>query len=381
VPPVDLNFSSTFTLYSVELQHVWKTPRYSLIVGGRWQTGDVDSHATQTRILPATDQNVSSDLQRQNAYAYGSWQIFDPLRLIAGVSYDHVTFPNNVDLPPLTTGDSSRDLVAPKAGLVFEPWKGGLLRASYTKSLGGLYFDNSVRIEPTQVAGFNQAFRSLIPESVAGLVPGTEFETIGVGFDQSLPSGTWFGVEAEQLKSNGNRDVGAFSSFAVLLAPQTATTTSEKLDFRERSLSAYAGQLIGNNLSIGARYRVSEAKLQELFPNIPDSAIGLDQLESNDRATLQQLSLTANFHHRCGAFAQWETAWYHQSNSGFNPATPGDDFWQQNLTAGYRFPRRTAELRVGVLNLFDTDYRLNPLNLHAELPRGRTFIASLRLNF
>jgi Tfp pilus assembly protein PilF len=380
-PPVDLNFTSTFTLYSAELQHIWETPRYSLVVGGRWQSGNVDSHATQTRILPATDQNVSSDLQRQNAYAYGSWQVFDPLRLIAGVSYDHVTFPNNVDLPPLSTGDSSRDLVSPKAGLVFEPWKGGLLRASYTKSLGGLYFDNSVRIEPTQVAGFNQAFRSLIPESVAGLVPGTEFETIGLGFDQSLPGGTWFGVEAEQLKSNGDRDVGAFSSFAVLLAPQTATTTREKLDFRERSLSAYAGQLIGDNFSIGARYHVSEAKLQELFPGIPDSAIGLDQLESNERATLEQLSLTANFHHRCGAFAQWETAWYRQSNSGFNPATPGDDFWQQNLTAGYRFPRRSAELRVGVLNLFDSDYRLNPLNLHAELPRSRTFIASLRLNF
>jgi Flp pilus assembly protein TadD len=386
VPPVDLNFTSDFTLYSAELQHIWETPRYSLVVGGRWQSGNVDSHATMTRSFPATDfpvtdQNVSSDLQRRNAYAYGSWQVFDPLRLIAGVSYDHVTFPNNVDLPPLSTGDSSRDLVSPKAGLIFEPWKGGLLRASYTKSLGGLYFDNSVRIEPTQVAGFNQAFRSLIPESVAGLVPGTEFETIGVGFDQSLPRGTWFGVEAEQLKSNGERDVGAFSSFAVLPVPQTATTTREKLDFRERSLSAYVGQLIGDNLTIGARYRVSEAKLRELFPDIPDSAIGLDQLESNEHATLQQLSLTANFHHRCGAFAQWETAWYRQSNSGFNPATPGDDFWQQNLTAGYRFPRRSAELRVGVLNLFDTDYRLNPLNLHAELPRSRTFIASLRLNF
>jgi len=33
------------------------------------------------------------------------------------------------------------------------------------------------------------------------------------------------------------------------------------------------------------------------------------------------------------------------------------------------------------LNLFDGDYRLNPLNLHAELPRARTFVASLRLSF
>jgi len=36
---------------------------------------------------------------------------------------------------------------------------------------------------------------------------------------------------------------------------------------------------------------------------------------------------------------------------------------------------------VGVLNLSDRDYHLNPLNLTAELPRQRTFYASLRLSF
>jgi hypothetical protein len=51
------------------------------------------------------------------------------------------------------------------------------VRGAYTRSLGGIYHDNSVRLEPTGVAGFNQAFRSLIPESVAGPVPATEFET------------------------------------------------------------------------------------------------------------------------------------------------------------------------------------------------------------
>ena len=48
---------------------------------------------------------------------------------------------------------------------------------------------------------------------------------------------------------------------------------------------------------------------------------------------------------------------------------------------GGRFAHRHAEIRAGILNLADTDCRLNPLNLAAELPRGRTFITSLRLNF
>jgi hypothetical protein len=251
------------------------------------------------------------------------------------------------------------------------------LRASYAKSLGGLYFDNSVRLEPTQIGGFNQAFRSLIPESVAGLVPGTEFETAGVGFDQSLPRGTWFGVEGEWLTSAGSRTVGVVTNSTFLPFADSPGSTRETLDFRERGLSAYAGQLLGEDFSVGARYRVSQAKLGQRFPDIPDTATGLNLLEADQRATLHQLSLTANFHHRSGVFAQWESAWYRQSNA----ALPGDDFWQHNLAAGYRFPRRHAEIRLGLLNLFDTDYRLNPLNLHADLPRGRTFVASLRLNF
>jgi hypothetical protein len=33
------------------------------------------------------------------------------------------------------------------------------------------------------------------------------------------------------------------------------------------------------------------------------------------------------------------------------------------------------------LNITDQDYRLNPLNLTAELPRDRAFTASLKLSF
>ena len=63
------------------------------------------------------------------------------------------------------------------------------------------------------------------------------------------------------------------------------------------------------------------------------------------------------------------------------PARPGDNFWQLNVFAGYRFPHRRAEVRLGVLNLTDRDYRLNPLNLVSEPPRERTFYASFRFAF
>ncbi len=384
--PMQLDFARDFKLYSAELQHIWETPRCTLVVGGRVQSGDVTVQANMTNSFlglpnPVFSQSSKGTLDRENAYAYTTWKILDSLQLIVGGAYDRVRFPDNQDLPPLSSGTTTHDLFSPKLGLLYQPWNRGQLRASYTKSLGGLYFDNSVRLEPTQVGGFNQAFRSLIPESVAGLVAGSKFETIGAGFDQSLACGSFFGVELEQLSSSGDREVGTFQSFAELYAPETANHTRETLDFREQNLSAYFGQLLGENFSIGARYRVSNAKLQERFPQIPTTAAGLDQLSRNESALLHQVSLTGNMHLPCGFFAQWESAWYRQDTGGAIPSLATADFWQHNVMAGYRFPRRQAELQIGVLNLLDTDYRLNPLNLHADLARRRTFVASLRLNF
>ena len=382
-PPVQANFESGIALYSAELQQVWESPRHSLIVGGRWQHGEINTRDHLTFGFPLTSDNINTSVERGNTYAYYSLKVCEPLRLIGGVSYDHLEYPLNADLPPLSTRETSRDLLSPKAGLLFAPWERGLFRASYAKSLGGLYFDNSVRLEPTQIGGFNQAFRSLIPESVGGLVPGTAFETAGVGFDQSFKSGTFFGVETEWLTSDGRRDAGVLTNSLGFpkAPPDSPASTRQTLDFQECNLSAYVGQLLAEDFSVGARYRLSEAKLKQRFPDIPNTATGLDLIESNQRATLHQLSLTANFHHRCGAFAQWESAWYHQDNSGYTTALADENLWQHNLIVGYRFPRRSAEIRLGLLNLFDADYRLNPLNLHPDLPRSRTLIASLRLNF
>jgi Flp pilus assembly protein TadD len=384
-PFMTLDFASDFTLYSAELQQIWENERQLLVLGGRWQSGDIDTEATIKDFFGTTfkHQHLGTSLERGDVYGYYSWRIFQPLQVIGGVSYDHLSFPQNTDLPPISTAESTRELVSPKAGLLFTPWTRGLLRADYTRSLGGLFFDNSVRLEPAQIAGFNQAFRSLVPESVAGLVPGTEFETAGVGFDQSFAHGTWFGVEAEWLTSSGERAVGALtnSTFIPIPDPNSQASTREVLNFRERDLSAYAAQLLGDWFAVSARYRLSESHLGERFPQIPDAAQNLGLLEQDKRATLHQVSLGANFQHPSGFFAQWESAWYYQHNAGSDASLHDADFWQHNVWAGYRFARRYAELRLGVLDLFDRDYRLNPLNLHSQLPRARTFVASLRLNF
>jgi hypothetical protein len=85
--------------------------------------------------------------------------------------------------------------------------------------------------------------------------------------------------------------------------------------------------------------------------------------------------------HACGAFVRGNTRWVQQSNRGYSTDLPGDDFWQQDVIVGYRFFQRRAEVRLGILNLTGTDYQLSPLNVREEFPRGRTYFASLRLQF
>jgi tetratricopeptide (TPR) repeat protein len=381
-PPLTNDLTRQFTLYSAELQQIFETVHHSLVIGGRWQSGDVNSRADLGGALgPVTTQSESGDMSRGSAYGYYTWRPVEPLSLIGGVTYDHLSFPADTSFTPVSFQETSRDQWSPKAGILFTPWDRGLLSASYTRSLGGLFFDNSIRLEPTQVGGFNQAFRSLIPESVAGLVPGASFETKEVGFDQSFAAGTFFGAEYGWLTSDGNRTVGVLTNSTFLPAPDSPGTTAEKLDFREQYVSAYAAQLMGDYFSTSARYRWNDARLTEKFPQIPNSASGLSQLEQNNTAVLNQVSLQLNFNHPCGVFAQWDSSWYQQDNSGYTPSLAGADFWQHNVMIGYRFAHRHAEIRAAILNLTDTDYRLNPLNLYGDLPRGRTFAFSLRLNF
>ncbi len=381
-----LELESTFELNSVELQQVFQGEWQGIVAGARYQSGDVDTRSRLVPLLPGPDiAGVNrSDLERANGYAY--WQVrpWNWIRAWAGVSYDHLEYPGNADLAPVATGGSdgsSRSLLAPKVALALLPWKGAEVRAAFTRSLGGLYFDDSMRLEPGQIAGFGQSFRSLAPESVVGLVPATAFETVGVRWDQKLPRDVYVGIEALHLESDGSRGVGVLTNSLPFPLADSPSQLGQSVDFTERSVAGYAGLLVGDSWSAGVRPRVSEAELVTRFPSLAEGLPGLDQMSGTRTATLFEVGLWLRVNHPSGFFAGWDSTWRQQHRSGGAVALPDEVFWQHDVHVGYRWPRRHAEVRVGVLNLADSDYRLDPLNLMAEPARQRTFHASLRLNF
>jgi len=153
------------------------------------------------------------------------------------------------------------------------------------------------------------------------------------------------------------------------------------LDYQEQSLLFTASQLAGRQWSFNARYRLSRAILNENFVDVPDGiAFSNFQPRQHLEAVLNQLDLLAVYNHPCGFFAEGEAHWYAQNNIN-DAGEPGETFWQLNAFAGYRFLHRKAEMTLGLLNITDQNYNLNPLNLYNELPRSRTLVLSLRLNF
>ena len=97
--------------------------------------------------------------------------------------------------------------------------------------------------------------------------------------------------------------------------------------------------------------------------------------------TLQSLNLVAVCQLPSGFFARAEGNWNRQDNAGYSTDEPGNNFWQCNVMTGWRFYRRHAEVTLGILNLMDKNYRLNPLNLYQEAPRDRTFYTEFKIQF
>jgi outer membrane receptor protein involved in Fe transport len=393
-------YENQLAFYTAEAQQIFQTERLAFIVGGRFQTGanetgsrlDIPTQLVTNNVvllLPSSffdnpPQQTEANFERWTAYGYAQWQVLDSLRLLGGVSWDRLRFPENFRLPPVAATEQTDEDVLPKAGVLWRPARDTTLRAAYSQSLGGMSLDQSFSLEPTQIAGINQAWRSLIPESLAGSIAGAQFKTWGAALDQGFSTGTYLGLSAEWLQSEAQQTVGVYESSPPFVPPFiNPSSTRESLHFDERRLSIHVHQLVAREWSFGLGYRLSQAELDQSFPQIPASAgqFGGFSKHSQLEAILHQVTLNALYNHPSGYFGQAQALFYAQDNRQDAAGLDDDQFWQLNLFAGYRFPGRRAELRLGLLNVTSQDYRLNPLNVIAALPRERTFFLGLKINF
>jgi tetratricopeptide (TPR) repeat protein len=385
-------YEDRLEIYSGEVQQIFQQPAHNTILGaraqyGHFQTKNLQANPSSWGFLfpdppnPAAEQDFTTLFKRFSVYGYHQWEIADWLELIGGASYDRITYPENFRSAPISSNERTVDQISPKAGMILRPAADTVVRFAYTRSLAGASVDQSFQLEPSQVAGFIQSFRSIIPESIAGANAGAKFETYGLSLEQKFPTGTYLGLSGEILNSDVNRADGAFDVVPLL----NTSSLRERLDYTEQSLLFTVNQLLCEQWSVGASYRLSRSTLNDNFPDVPNTAFfGTPpsfQLKQRTEGVLNNVDLFAIYNHPCGFFAEGEALWYGQHNFGYAGTEPGDHFWQFNILGGYRFPRRHAELTLALLNLAGQNYKLNPLSSYNELPRERTLAVRLNIHF
>lgn len=387
-------YRSSFEIYTGEFNQIFQSAHNTLIFGARFQEGSFDTSVllrdpsfSGLFFNPAAAQAFVTDFQKQSLYIYDIAQPCKGVSLTIGGGFDRMNFPQNYRDPPILNTQSNVSRFSPKAGITWSPFGNAIIRGAYTRALGGVSFDESISLEPSTVAGFNQVFRTIIPESIVGSVAAPKYDNAGLSFEDKFNTGTYIGVAGTMLKSTVRREVGDFETGVIVIPPNVIIThpflprsTSEALNYRESNLTATVNQLLGEEWSLGLRYTVSDASLDRLFPDVPRSVH--PSPNRREQAILQQLDLFALFNHQSGFFARADAFWYDQTNSGYIGAgLPGDDFWQFNVSIGYRFRRNLGEISLGCLNIAGTNYQLNPLNLYEELPRERTLLVRVKLSF
>lgn len=386
-------------ILNAELQHILQGERNTLLLGGRWQEGSIETDVRMNVMRPtfaggfaspAADQHVDSDFRRTGLYVYDYWKVVPTLTLIAGFTWDAMDHPANFRNPPVSANQREEDDLAGKIGFTWTPRDWITLRGMAAEGIGGVTFDESVRLEPTQLAGFNQAYRTVLSESLAGSVEAPDYRILGLSAEGRLAARTWWGLSAGTIRQEVDRTVGVFTGYdsnafsAGGIFPPSPVYfpdgTRQRLDYEEQTLSLTVNQLIGDEFALGGGYRVTRSELNTSFIDLASQP----GMNLSDEATLHEISLYGDWNSPKGYFARLEANWFQQdltNDPSLARTRSGDEFIQFNAWVGYRFNRNLCELRAGVLNLGGSDYQLSPLSPHAELTRDRTFFLGCRLSF
>jgi tetratricopeptide (TPR) repeat protein len=399
--PLDSSYEANFQTYSAELQQIITRETDTIILGSRDQVGTfttMDALVNQDAALaalfdsPAADQDYTVDFQRISVYAYNTWRPTDWLSITVGVAYDSLQYPDNFRSPPINNQQQSLNGLSPKVGFILRPTSETVVRGAYMEAISGASFDESVSLEPSEVDGFTQAFRSLASESLIGSVAGNKYKLWGLSVEQKLPTRTYLGIGYDDRQQILNQTLGVFD-FLDSQGNYPNEILPSSLDaedgYHEQVISATVNQLVGKYWSLGAKYSYTRSTFDQEVPELqaaaltaaPANVASLEQnAETHDVSGLQELQLTAMFNHPSGFFFQLEGDWYMQSNEGTPTPEPGDSFWQFNLYGGYRFDRNQCEVSCGLLNLTSRDYQLSPLTPYEELPRQFTLAVRVKLS-
>jgi tetratricopeptide (TPR) repeat protein len=328
-PITSVSFRRPESALSAELQHLFRS-RYVNVTSGVGYfdvSGRVDqvtgldpAFAALVGLPPELRGHTGTDLKHVNGYAYATISPLRSLSFTAGLSVD------SIDGESPDVGETTQ--INPKAGVIWEPFKGTTLRAAAFRVVKRTLITDQT-LEPTQVAGFNQFFDD---------ENGTKGWRYGGAIDQRFTKDLFAGVEVSKRE-------GEFKAVDIITDPNNPSTST--FNTGELVMRGYVFWTPHPWVALRAEY------MNERFTkDIPDDRFEL---------TTHRVPLGVSFFHPLG-ISTTVTATYWNQYGRFNrfsgAVEAGDDqFWTVDAAIGYRLPRRYGFITFGVANLFDQDFK------------------------
>jgi outer membrane receptor protein involved in Fe transport len=279
----------------------------------------------------------------KNLYLYNQFDLATKVNLTLGLSYESF--------------DSSFLLdkqINPKFGLTWEPMSTLSFRMAYMENLVRPNFLEQ-SIEPTQVAGFNQINR---------VYEGSVIQQTGIGFDTKLNSKVNLGADFERMNLDVVRYAGIYDKF---------------YNFLKQDISnVYFNWTPTENL--GLRFAFEYDRLTGKKPLISE-------------LKTKRVPIGINYYWSSGAFLMAEGIYTKQKMAYFTQNQQLENFWNFNITTGYRFPNRYGKVELIVNNLLDKQFGYyestliyDTESMKDEIPKpiywpGRQLFLKLSLNF
>jgi tetratricopeptide (TPR) repeat protein len=317
-----------------------------IVSGARWSVDSGFMYFRQERIdqfrlavpIPfppfALDETVTTDADQtqRSVYSYAQLHVTDDLSLTIGASAD------DVDGPAL-----AEETISPKFGLTWEITDRTMLRAAAFGTLQGPWTSSKQniqpRLEPFQVAGFNQFFADR---------EGDEARFGGVALDHQISTNLATGLELSERELTAR----FFSQ---------QPTTSDPIRSTEQISRGYVYWTPLMSLSLSAEFR------HERVDNDGEALVGVVDVRT------RRLPIEGRYYHPSG-FNMGLRAELVEQQGEFSDDPLGivsttdyraDEFWVLDASLGYRLPNRRGVVTLNVDNLFDQSFNfqdLDPLN-------------------
>ena len=338
-----------------DAQYLFQGDGFNVIVGGAYADVDRSDTLSFTLETPFGDEPTESfadefNIRDERGYAYAYVTAIEGLIGTLGVSYQEYQEGEVFDF----------NRVNPKLGLQWSVTEALALRAAYFRGVKPVLSSNRT-LEPTQIAGFNQYFDD---------ANATKFDSYGVAADWRATRDVFLGIEAMK------RDLE--SPFVSVL------TGLGVFEEREEWINRVYAYWTPTN-----RWAVSADVIYDKFENQSQSEVG-DFVPSS--VTTISFPIVARYFNPNGFFASLGVTYVDQTVRGeeaYVHQTGDSDFLVFDLGVGYRLPKRTGVISLGVQNLFDEDFAYldNSYRSFQDEPSigpyapDRTIAAQLTVNF